>query len=667
MESVDFDPGPDTFYLASYNNSHNTFITKFDVNGNLIWAKQLGGTISNIGRSICIDNYGNVYTTGEFRGTVDFDPGPGTFYLEAGGDWPNAFISKLDADGNFVWAKVLESGLSSYGYAIAIDIMGNLFTTGSFVGFADFDPGSEVFNLTSAGEDIFILKLTPNGDFIWAKQLGGTSHDGGYSIASDVFGNIYTTGYFRDTSDFDPGPDIFDLNSKGGKDIFISKLDSDGNFVWAKAIGGGLGNDQGLGISIDASGNVYTTGWFRGGVDFDPGSDVFNLTSSVLYDIFISKLDTDGNFVWAGKLGGAGANLGNDITIDKHGNIYTTGQFTSTADFDPGPSAFHLTSFGSRDVFVHKMKQCLSEATISSEGGGFEICRGDSLSLIMNEGISYTWSTGDTLASIQIAPEITTSYSVTLSDANQCVYMDTVTVTVHDLPEVFIEGEPEVCEGTNLSLTADGGEEYLWSTGESSASITVSPSADSDYHVTATDSFGCSDSDTINIAVLPLPEISISGETEACPGDTILLTASGGLEYLWNTGETTEAIEIIPTNLSEYSVTVTDDNGCIASAIAIVDVNTDYCPPCAEYAMPNVFTPGDDGVNDLFFVATAGEAVVRDFKIYSRWGNLVHHSAAPWDGKQDGHPLPSDVYIYMVTLETNCGIKQLRGEVSLLR
>src|SRR5690606_3352244 len=135
----------------------------------------------------------------------------------------------------------------------------------------------------------------------------------------------------------------------------------------------------------------------------------------------------------------------------------------------------------------------------------------------------------------------------------------------------------------------------------------------------------------------------------------------------WSTGETTEAIEIIPTNLSEYNITITDANGCTASAVANVDVNTDYCPPCAEYAMPNVFTPGDDGVNDLFFVATEGEAVVREFRIYSRWGNLVHHTTAPWDGKQNGQPLPSDVYIYMLTLETNCGVKQLRGEVPLLR
>jgi len=221
----------------------------------------------------------------------------------------------------------------------------------------DFDPGSGTFNLTSAGEaDIFISKLDSSGNFVWAKQLGGTSIDIGYSIAVDVSGNVYTTGFFYGTADFDPGPGTFNLTSAGYFNIFISKLDASGNFVWAKKLGG-PSNNRGNSIAVDASGNVYTTGYFRGTVDFDPGSGTFNLTSAGNSDIFISKLDASGNFAWAKKLGGTSIDIGYSIAVDVSGNVYTTGSFEGTADFDPGSGTFNLTSAGSADIFVHKMSQ----------------------------------------------------------------------------------------------------------------------------------------------------------------------------------------------------------------------------------------------------------------------------------------------------------------------
>src|SRR5205814_1679548 len=129
----------------------------------------------------------------------------------------------------------------------------------------------------------------------------------------------YTTGVFSGTADFDPGPGTFLLNSAGGRDSFISKLDASGNFVWAKSIGGAY-EDVGHSIAVDVSGNVYTTGWFYGMVDFDPGEKIYNLTSAGYLDIFVSKLDASGNFVWAKNIGGPSAlAYGESITIDVSG------------------------------------------------------------------------------------------------------------------------------------------------------------------------------------------------------------------------------------------------------------------------------------------------------------------------------------------------------------
>src|SRR5258705_498453 len=209
------------------------------------------------------------------------------------------FISKLDASGNFVWAKTMGGAGDPAGTSIAIDASANVYTTGWFSGTVDFDPGSSVFNITAVAgsSDIFISKLNSSGNFVWAKALGGGGE--GSALALDVSGNIYATGHFYGTTDFDPGTGTFNLTSSGSTyDIFVSKLNNAGNFVWAKQIGG-TSNDEGYSVATDVSGNVYIIGGFQGAVDFDPGAGTFNLTSAGAYDIFISKLDDLGNFIWA--------------------------------------------------------------------------------------------------------------------------------------------------------------------------------------------------------------------------------------------------------------------------------------------------------------------------------------------------------------------------------
>ena len=245
------------------------------------WAGRFGGSSPDHSLDIIVDAAGNVYTTGYFSGTADFDPGPGTANLTSAGGL-DIFVSKLDSDGNYVWAKSMGGVSLSHdvGMGIAVDSAGNVYTTGYFSSTADFDPGPGTANLTSAGGlDIFVSKLDSDGNYVWAKSIGGASTDIGYGIAVDGAGNVYTSGYFESTADFDPGPGTTDLTSAGGKDIFVSKLEGSGNYVWAKSMGG-TSDDYGYGIAVDGAGNVYTTGHFNGTVDFDPGPGTVNLTSA---------------------------------------------------------------------------------------------------------------------------------------------------------------------------------------------------------------------------------------------------------------------------------------------------------------------------------------------------------------------------------------------------
>jgi len=255
--------------------------------------RAFGGTNADLGEAIAVDSAGNVYTTGYFKGTVDFDPGDGTSNITSAGD-NDVFVSKLDSSGNFVWAKRFGGSDSDRGFGITVDASGNVYTTGDFRGTVDFDPGDGTSNLVSAGgADVFVSKLDSSGNFVWAKRFGGTSSDDAIGIDLDSSGNVYTTGYFYLTADFDPGDGTSNLVSAGSADVFVSKLTSAGDYAWAVRFGG-TNSDWGSGIALDGSSNVYTTGFFNSTVDFDPGAGTCNKTSAGLHDVFVSKLNSAG-------------------------------------------------------------------------------------------------------------------------------------------------------------------------------------------------------------------------------------------------------------------------------------------------------------------------------------------------------------------------------------
>jgi hypothetical protein len=373
-------------------------------NGDLMWAKNFGGVGEDSGNNIFVDSNGNVYLTGYFEGTIDFDPGSGTFNLtDAGGG--DIFISKLDSNGNFLWAKSMGGSTEDSAFGIAVDLSGNIYTTGYFTGTADFDPGVGVANLTTAGGgDAFVSKLDSNGNFVWAKNMGGNSFEAGSSIAIDGSGNVYTVGFFQVVADFDPGAGTFILTPVGGTDLFISKLDNSGNFVWAIDIGG-TNNDFGNDIAVDSSGNIYTTGNFQVTVDFDPGAGIANLTSAGLRDIFVSKLDGSGNFVWTKSVGGTGLDTGNGIALDSGGNVYTVGNFESIVDFDPGMGTANLASAGGSDIFVTKLNNNGDFVWAESMGG----TASDSGSTITVDSALNVYTTGAFAATADFDPGVNTA------------------------------------------------------------------------------------------------------------------------------------------------------------------------------------------------------------------------------------------------------------------
>ncbi len=320
----------------------------------LEWGRaSIGGSDQDKVNAVATDSQGNVYSTGFFSGTADFDPGPNSLYLNenGGGD---VFVQKLDANGNLLWAKTIGGPSSEQGTSITVDSNGGVCVTGYFLATVDFDPSSDTLYLTSNGAfDLFILKLDANGDFLWAKSIGGAEHDAGYSITTDAVGNFYFTGKFSGTVDFDPGPGMMNVVSVGVSDAFVQKLDANGNLVWVRSIDG-TDLDIGTSIAIDSSG-IYATGTFGQTADFDPGVGVFNLVSNGNFDFFVQKLDHNGDFIWAKSIGGSGWDYVNSIATDMNGNIYTTGTFIDSIDFDPGSGTSYLSGNGTETIYVQKL------------------------------------------------------------------------------------------------------------------------------------------------------------------------------------------------------------------------------------------------------------------------------------------------------------------------
>lgn len=353
--TVDFDPGPGSFTLTSGGNT-DIYVQKLDASGNFLWAGRMGGVADDNGNSIAVDGSGNMYITGMFSTLADFDPGPGTFSMPTPGGSYDAFIVKLNAAGALVWAKQMGGTGSDEGFGVFLDLSGDVYTTGKFQNTGDFDPGIGTANLTSAGSsDVFVQKLTSAGIFAWAKSMGGAASDQGQKLFIDGFGNVFLTGWFQAIADFDPGITTANLTSSGLEDIFVAKLDASGNYVWARQLGG-PGTDKGLTIDLDAGGNVYTSGSFSGIADMDPGLTTSNLISNGLEDIFISKLNSTGTFVWATQAGGTLNDKGSSVYADAS-NVYLVGEFSGTVDFDPGTGTSNLNSSAGGSAFILKLNQ----------------------------------------------------------------------------------------------------------------------------------------------------------------------------------------------------------------------------------------------------------------------------------------------------------------------
>jgi len=322
------------------------------------FASSIGSTGRDHSNAIAIDGSENIYVTGSFLGTVDFDPGTGTASLTSASSLSDIFVASYDASGDYRWAFRLGSTGASEneGLSVAVDGSGNVVTSGTIQGIADFDPGTGTANRGSSGAKLtYVARYSSSGSYLWAFTLGGA---GWSRVAVDGSNNVIVSGSFFGSFDFNPGSGKATLAStkSGGRytnDIFVAKYSSSGSYLWAFKVGGT--NVEGANaVAVDGSGNICVTGFFTGTVDFNPATANANLTSAGGSDIFVARYSSSGAYTWAFRVGGTGDNEGgNALAADSSGNVVVTGHFRGTVDFNPGTGTADLGAIGTElNMFI---------------------------------------------------------------------------------------------------------------------------------------------------------------------------------------------------------------------------------------------------------------------------------------------------------------------------
>jgi hypothetical protein len=267
-----------------------------DCSGTGIWSKGFyePGT-NSIGEHIAADTLGGVVVAGRFVGTLDF--GVTTFTSQGPDD---VYAAKLDANGAVLWAKKMGGWDYATTNGVAIDSAGRAVIVGYYDGKADFGGGT----LHSAGAmDVFVVALEQDGTHLWSKRFGDAVDQRAEAVAVGPNGEIIVAGRFQGTINFGGGA----LTSSGDGDVYVAKLDPAGGHIWSKRFGSPVGFEQAYGVAVDSAGNIFVTGQFDGTLNFGGGPLTAN---GALRDVYLVKLDPDGNHLWSKRFGGTKTDRG---------------------------------------------------------------------------------------------------------------------------------------------------------------------------------------------------------------------------------------------------------------------------------------------------------------------------------------------------------------------
>jgi hypothetical protein len=568
---ADFDPSPSIYTLTTLYNSYNTFIAKYDLNGNFVFAKPIECDDAIFGFSIEIDDSSNVYLSGDFKGTADFDPSVFTATLTGYGFSSNpqydCYFAKYDSLGNYKYVRQIGGAGDDGNTLMSIDSIGSVYISGLFSGSVDFDITSGVYILNSLTGYNFLAKYDAAGNLLYAKNIAVNAIT---SSKKDKVGNVYIAGYFYGTADLDLSSALGTFTSQPGYySSFFAKYDSNGNYIFSKVFD--TKGYSGISLDIDTTNSIFIGGSFSGTVDFDDSPSVANLSSMGSIDAYVAKYTASGNYAYAKAFGGTLDDRITPVCVSRNGsNLILSGTFNGVVDFDPSASIAPLNSGTLAGLFIASYNSCMFPATQTSFNA-LNFCEANSTNLIaQSSGVINWYSSLSSSISLSTGSVYTTPI---LSASNYSYYIEGSTcssgramqvVNVNPTPTIIVNSG-YVCFGNSYTLAPSGAQTYTITGGLS----VVSPTISSSYSIIGTSTSGCValTPAIANLTVLTLPLISTTNDS-LCLGQSYTIQASGALNYTYSSGTPI----ISPTTTASYSITGTDQLGCVSSNIAVANI-----------------------------------------------------------------------------------------------
>lgn len=354
--TVDFDPGTGTTNLTSAGYS-DIFIARYKSTGAISFAKRIGASYAETVYDLSVDGSNYIVISGRVVGQVDMDPGTGSTMIGRNGA-ATSFLAKYTSTGSFSWVKTFGGGASFL--SITHGSSNKIIVAGQYTGIIDFNPSTASAEMTSvsSGNDMFIASYSSSGSYSWAKSIGNSNDtEKPFDVTTDADGNVYFTGVYKGTMDFDPSSSTANLSSTGSNaNLFFAKYSSTGDYKKAKSIGGGT--IEPVGIVVDDNSNVFIGGTFSNTVDFNASSTTNNVSSQGGVDVFVFKYKTSSSdlvYDWAKDIGGSFGEKLLSICLDANNNLLLYGEFGGVVSINAGNSGNDLVSAGAADRFFAKM------------------------------------------------------------------------------------------------------------------------------------------------------------------------------------------------------------------------------------------------------------------------------------------------------------------------
>lgn len=491
--------------------TNDALIIKYDPQGNVVWSASGGGTGLDNANCVAVDAAGNVYVAGFISANATFG---GQSATNSSPNFSQIFLAKYDSLGTIQWIRTGGGAGNDYAEDLAIDAAGNIYLAGSYSQSAQFG----MLTTNSAGlQDAILVKYDPNGNALWLKTCAGKALDNGYGVGCDSTDGVYFTGYFSDTATFS-GQSVV---SAGSYDVFWAKYDTAGNLQYLHRAGG-TSADYGYSIAVHPGGDIHLTGGF--GTTVIVGNDT--LVSAGFTDAFLIRCDPAGDPVNAILFGGTGSDYGYDVARTSASGVAVSGFFDGS--FSVGNSYFS-SSYGSRDIFAAGFDfSCNNQWAVRA--GGTSVDQSYSISVDPSDAVLFSGNYTNTATFGPTTLSCGTRSSLFLTKLRSC---DSIAVT--PTQGFCISNGTQALtysvSSPNTNYT------YTWSpTGATTSSITVTPTATTEYTVTADDGAGCNITATTGAIVESVGGFSLTlSEDSICLGNTIDLFAD------WNFGTSLSA------------------------------------------------------------------------------------------------------------------------------